>query len=185
MRKKVGELLEDAYPSDANADSYVILSETRARTDFNAARNDARILLKMHDQATGGKAGRPKPELEALKRSALILAVTAWESFIEDTVTDQLDGLLKRTSNPASILWLFNRIAHEWLDQNRSGKRQPPDLIDWTADNWKGLIRESLRSKLDSFNTPNSSNTSKLFDEYLHVDHREEVGLASCFTGKA
>jgi hypothetical protein len=38
------------------------------------------------------------------------------------------------------------------------------------ADNWKDLIRQSLRSKLDSFNTPNSENTAKLFKRYLNVD---------------
>src|SRR6202043_2002826 len=104
------------------------------------------VLLEIHDQATGGKAGRPKPELEVLKRSALILAVTAWESFVEDTATEQLDELLKRTTDPAAISSIFNRIADEWLSRN--GARRAPDLINWTADKWKNCVRQSLKRYL-------------------------------------
>ena len=123
MRKKVGELLEDAYPSDS------VIFQSQARMNFGLARHDPITLLAIHDQGTGRKWGHQKPEFEALKRSALILAVTAWESFVEDTVTEQLDELLKRTSDPAAIPSIFNSIAHEWLDQARSGIRKPPDLI--------------------------------------------------------
>src|SRR6476646_2840380 len=42
-------------------------------------------LDEIHDRETGRRSGRPKPELEALKRAALILTVTAWASFVEDT----------------------------------------------------------------------------------------------------
>lgn len=43
-------------------------------------------------------------------------------------------------------------------------------MIQWTADNWKDLVRQSLRRKLDSFHTPNSENTAELFKRYLGVD---------------
>jgi hypothetical protein len=85
-----------------------------------------------------------KLELDALKRSALILAVAAWESFIEDTVIQQLDLLLKHTSDPAAISSIFNGVADEWLDPKRSGSRTAPDLIPWTGDKWKDAIRRSL-----------------------------------------
>lgn len=67
------------------------LVETQARTDFKAARGYAISLVEIHDTQTGGRAGRPPAQYEALKRSALILAVTAWESFVEDTVQQQLE----------------------------------------------------------------------------------------------
>jgi hypothetical protein len=165
VREKVGELFQDRYPRGS-----IIQYNTRARVDFEVARDDAINLLKIHDQATGGKSGRPKPELETLKRSALILAVTAWESFVEDTVTEQLDKLLKSTADPAVISAIFNGIADEWLDPARSGRRKPPELILWTGDKWKDLIRQSLRRSLDSFHTPNSEHTAKLFKRYLGVN---------------
>jgi hypothetical protein len=164
MRQKSGEFFRDVYKPS------VIITETRARTDFNAARDDAIILLQTHDHASGGKAGRPKRELEALKRSALILTVTAWESFVEDTVVEQNEALLQCTSDPAAISPIFNGIAHEWLDSVRSGTRKPSDLVYWTGDKWKDLIRQSLRKHLDSFHTSNSENVAKIFRRYLGVD---------------
>lgn len=163
MREKVAGLFQDSYPSDA------IIGATSARWDFTAARDDAITLLRIHDQETGGKSGRPEPRLEALKRSALILAVTAWESFVEDTLTVEVDKLLKSTSDPSTILSIFNGIAHEWIDSARSTVKKPPDLMQWTGDKWKDVVRQSLSKSLESFNTPNSKNTAKLFERYLGV----------------
>src|SRR5438034_514622 len=122
MRQKIGEFFKDVYPP------LTIIQETPARTDFNAARDHAITLIKIHDEYTGAKPGRPKPELEALKRAALILAVTAWESFIEDTLIQQLAERLKKATNPTGIQSAFNSVAAEWLDPARSPKRHGPDL---------------------------------------------------------
>jgi hypothetical protein len=164
MRTKVGGLFQDSYPTKG------ILQATTARWDFTAARNDAITLLTIHDQETGGKSGRPEPRLEALKRSALILAVTAWESFVEDTLRKELDKLLKTTADPFTISSIFNGIAHQWLESARRGDKKPPDLMQWTGDKWKDAVRQSLSKSLESFNTPNSKNTARLFERYLGVD---------------
>jgi RiboL-PSP-HEPN len=164
MRKKVGELYKDTYPKNT------IIHESQGRMDFGVAHYDATTLLRIHDQVRVRKSDHQKTELEVLKRSALILAVTAWESFIEDTVTEQLDKLLKSTSDPAAIPSIFNNIAHEWLEQARSGNKKPPDLILWTADNRKNLVHQSLLRNLNSFHTPNSANTARMFKRYLDVD---------------
>lgn len=160
MRKKVGEFFEDVYPD------YSPFVETRARTDFKAARRYAVSLIEIHDAKTGGKAGRPPEELEALKRSALILAVTAWESFVEDTVQEQLELNLTRARSPVDVQSVFNTVANEWLDP--SGERpKPPTLNRWTGDSWKNVILASLENKLMSFHTPNTENTDDLFKRYL------------------
>ena len=163
MRKKIGELFMDEYGSR-------IVNATVARWDFTAARDDAITLLRIHDQETSGKSGRPEPRLEALKRSALILAVTAWESFVKDILPEEVDKLLKSTSDPSTISSIFNGIAREWLDPARSGVKKPPDLMQWTGDKWKDVVRQSLRKSLGSFRTPNSKNTARLFERYLGVD---------------
>ena len=163
MRQKVGEFFQDVYPP------MTVITETRARTDFSAARNYAITLISIHDTSTGGKAGRPRQELEALKRSALILAVTAWESFVEDTVTQQLETRLATATKPSDMHSVFNSVADEWLDPQRSGKRHGPDLAQWVGDGWKSLIRASLADTLDTFHTPNTDNTNKLFKRFLGI----------------
>ena len=164
MRKRAkSEFLDDHFPPLA------IISETSARTDFRAARAHAITLIGVHDDLTGAKAGRPQPRLEALKRSALILGVTAWESFVEDTVVEQLEARLEKAKSPADVSYAFNSVAHEWLDPSRSPKRHGPELARWTGDGWITLIRDSLSKALDTFHTPNSENTDSLFKRFLGI----------------
>lgn len=161
MRTKVGEYFQDVHPP---GNPFV---ETQARTDFNAARGYAISLVEIHDTLTGGGAGRPPMQFEALKRSALILAVTAWESFVEDTVQQQLEKVLTTASSPSQMQSIFNAVAHEWLSPD-GPKRHGPNLADWTGDSWKKIIRDSLKVRLDKFHTPNTENVDGLFDRYLH-----------------
>lgn len=159
MRKKVGEFYRDEYPP------LQPFTESRARTDFTSARNYAISLIDIHDLLTGGKVGRPRQDFEALKRSALILAVTAWESFVEDTLTQKLEELLAKASIPNEMSRVFNHAAHQWLD----GAKHAPDLAAWTGTGWKDLIRASLRKAIDKFHSPDTENTKRLFGQYLGI----------------
>ena len=70
------------------------------------------LSFKIHDQATGGKSGRPKPELEALKLSALIPAVTA-----------------RLGHHPLlAVLAEANFVLHSWLPRNESKSRAAQEL---------------------------------------------------------
>jgi len=144
IHNPVAEFFKDQNPGD------VALIETQARTDFNAARDYAISLINIHDAITGGKAGRPLTQYEALKRSALILAVTAWESFVEDTVQQQLESRLAAASTPSQIQSTFHAVAEEWLSPG-GPKHHAPDLIRWTGNLWKQTVLDSLERKLDKF----------------------------------
>ena len=63
----------------------------------------------------------------------------------------------------------FNSVAREWMDPARSGRHQPPDLAKWTGVEWKKRIEESLAKELKTFHTPNTENTSELFETYLGI----------------
>lgn len=147
----------------------VVITATMERWDFTAARQDAITLIRIHDDKTGARAGRPPEELEALKRSALILAVTAWESFVEDTVVRRLKDRLAAATKPADIQSTFNKVAHLWLEPANSNKPKPPDLAKWAGDEWKRQISDALEDDLQTFHTPNTANTNRLFDTYLGV----------------
>lgn len=161
MRKKVKGIFEDDYPHGK------IIGETTARADFKAARDYARTLLKIHDEQTGGAPGRPGQELEALKVSALILSVTAWECFVEDTVSKRLDVRLGKAKVASDLSSTFQSVAHAWLEEK---KRKPPELLIWADVGWKAVIRKSLKDKIAAFNTPNTENTSSLFKKFLGVN---------------
>jgi hypothetical protein len=127
------------------------------------------MLLEIHDQATGRSKGRPRQELDALKRSALILSVTAWESFVEDTAREQLEVRLRAAIRPCDVQAVFNGVAAEWLEPSTGGKHHGPDLTAWTGDGWKGVIEFALSRDLLTFHTPSTDNTNRLFKKYLGV----------------
>jgi hypothetical protein len=113
------------------------------------------------------------------------LAVTAWESFIEDTVTEQVERRLGEASVPSEMPSIFNSVADEWLDPIRSPKRHGPDLIQWAGNGWKALIRDSLTRTLDIFHTPNSENTNQLFKRFLGIAIRRHWSWQAVSTTKA
>ena len=174
------ELLQNTYPATYR--------ETEARANFNEARNHAISLIRIHDSLTGGAVGRPDGEYEALKKSALILAVTAWESFVEGTVKEQMEILLNSVSDPRSnarVSKIFNAAAEEWIGPNAEPKPKPTDAADWTGDGWKARIAASLDSHLKTFHSPTTENTEKLFRRFLGLKnfpdnwHWQSVGYAA------
>jgi hypothetical protein len=66
---------------------------SRAGTMFERSICDAENLLA-HFNSLNDKP--PKPELEVLKRAGLIMAMTAWETYVEDRV---LEGAAERLTN--------------------------------------------------------------------------------------
>lgn len=164
MRKRLNGIWRDVYPS------LWIISETPERTNFHFAAGQAIRLLSIHDGFTRQKRGRPSEDLEALKRAALILIVTAWESFVECTVERELKKRLQMATSPSDVASTFNVVAQQWLMQSGSNKPKPPDLARWAGDGWKAHIAASLQSYLETFNTPNSANVRALFKRYVGLD---------------
>lgn len=110
--------------------------------------------------------------LEVLKRAGLVLAVTAWETFIEDTLEEQFEKRLSLAKTPKDIESTFNSVAEAWLQraQQQRAPVKPPDLEKWTLDGWKGIIREKFEKDLAELNTPSSSNVRELFKRYLAIN---------------
>lgn len=153
-----------------NLEKIKIERKTWARHNFDFALNDVRSLLKTHDSQTKRKRGKPDESLEVLKRAGVILVVSAWETFIEDTLLEQLTDRLKKASNPQQLRSTFNSVAENWLNPPSDKlKPKPPDLMNWTEDGWKGMILDKLQDDITSLNTPNSKNLKILFKKYLDL----------------
>ncbi|MDH0449864.1 HEPN domain-containing protein [Shewanella sp. GD04112] len=56
-----------------------------ALNTFKRAIGDARVLIECYDNLNAGQ-GKAAPE--ALKRAALIMTMTAWETYVEDVATE-------------------------------------------------------------------------------------------------
>ncbi len=139
---------------------------TFARLNFEAAMRDVARLVQLHDAGVRERRGPPSPDLEVFKRAGLILAVTAWESFVEDTLTSAFKNRLRSAKTPKDVLETFHAVAHSWLSQ----PRRPPELVAWTGDNWKSMLGERADQEVAELNTPNSANVARLTRRLLGQD---------------
>jgi hypothetical protein len=75
---------------------------SRAKNQFDESIKDAEELLAHFDAAK--PPGRPPPPTaEVLKRAGLILAITAWETYVEDRAREALDAnLAALTGSPVA-----------------------------------------------------------------------------------
>ena len=137
-----------------------------ARFTFEDALKDVQVLLNFYDAETKKAPGKPDWKLEVLKRAAIILAITAWETYIEDTVKEVLYKRLTAVNKPDEVGSTFNAVAQTWL----SNKPKPPDLAKWALDGWKTMIITCLEDEIDRFNTPKSGKVKHLFTRYLDID---------------
>jgi hypothetical protein len=129
---------------------------SKAKDTFAQSIKDAENLLQHFNDLN--KKPPPAPELEVLKRAGLVMAMTAWETYVEDRVTEacveRLRGLsditiadfvrsklteeIKRLHNPASqrTLQLFREYAGV-------------DLADHWC--WNGCDFDAVTQRLDVY----------------------------------
>ncbi len=65
---------------------------SKSKTTFESSIKDAEELLNHFDAINK----KPPPEsAEVLKRAGLIMALTAWETYVEDRITEEMESRLK------------------------------------------------------------------------------------------
>jgi len=145
------------------------IRSSSARSNFDYSIADVDILLQVHDAETKGAVGRPDRQLEVFKRAGIILTVTAWEAYVEDTLSQQFREKLGRAAVPADISSAFNAASDVWLNS----KPKPPDVAKWAGDGWKTLVLEQFDQEVKALNTPNSDKVRVLFKRYLGLDLKQ------------
>lgn len=83
---------------------------SQAKTTFDDAIRDAEDLLNHFNQLNS----HPPPEnIEVLKRAGLIMAFTAWETYVEDRAREALAARLANEGNGPSTRFVANRLDEE------------------------------------------------------------------------
>jgi hypothetical protein len=83
---------------------------SKASETFAQSILDAENLLN-HFNALNTKP--PPPELEVLKRAGLIMAMTAWETYVEDRVLEAADARLCRLSDKSIAALVHSKLDDE------------------------------------------------------------------------
>ena len=128
---------------------------------------DQRKLLEWHDKARGD-FGRPKKDLEVLKRASVLLTITSWETFVEDALQSAFGDRL-RSVTEREMRGTFREVAKGWMKRNKTLADNPERLAD-SAGGWKAVVQAEFASDLHNFHNPDSKKIRRIYQKYLEVD---------------
>lgn len=142
--------------------------QTIERSNLDRVLADVKSLLGLvSHKSTPTRSPFVETQPEVVRRVGIILTVTAWETFIEDTIKREFEEKLKNANSPQDVQKAFNTVADAWL---QSKPRSPKHVEQWTGDMWKKVVSESFTKKLQSLNTPSPENVRKISKRYLGMD---------------
>ncbi len=160
-----------AYYTEAISQGYEksLKMITKAGDNFQFSLSDAYVLLKADYAEIKETLNSSDQDTEVFRRAGVILTVTAWETFIEDTLTLHFEKLMKKARTPDDIKSIFNKLVRDWID-NKGKNIHPPDIEQWVGDGWKKMLLYKFKNDIARFHTPNSENIKKLFERYLNLN---------------
>ena len=127
---------------------------SQAKTTFDAAIQDAEELLGHFNRIN---THPPPPNAEVLKRAGLIMAFTAWETYVEDRVREALDTRLAAESDGLSAQFVRRKFEEELKKFNNPNsdktKRLFVDFLDVDVTSawvWNGYEVAKVKEKLDA-----------------------------------
>jgi hypothetical protein len=146
---------------------------SKALETFNESIKDAEELLAHFDHIRGeNKQTKPDENTEVLKRAGLILAVTAWETYVEDRlreivaghlsglqnsviariVNDKLEDELRRfntpnTDNTKRLFMTYNNndVTVNWIWNNTTSKDAQKKLYEFIKKRGQAAHRSKTR----------------------------------------
>jgi hypothetical protein len=144
--------------------------------DFNKALSDIRFLPLVYEYMSRLTENQIKEiiddqnELDDYRsffpRAGIILAVTAWEVYIESKLSGAVYDKIYDALEPEEVEFIFNRIGKDWLER----KPKSPDLMEWAGERWKDILYGRFEDELDRLHTPNSKKLIQLAEHYLDID---------------
>lgn len=123
-------------------------------------------LTDIHEQLAGKSPGR-KYGVEVLNKSAIVLLVACWESFIETLATSAFDALHKQARTPDVFPKKVLAVAGKAL------KQDPNDAQIWklAGSGWHGILLahrdEVLERYVGKLNTPKPEQIESLFKDLI------------------
>lgn len=134
---------------------------------------DVQRLTEIHVKVVGEKPGH-KHDVEVLNKSAIVLLVACWESFVEELATSGFDHLLATVKSPASVPSKVRALACKPLRESQN----EGDVWKLAGDGWRTVLQDhrsaTLAKYIGSFNTPHSDNVEELLESV--------VGLRAAFS---
>lgn len=131
------------------------MSESKASLTFLESIKDAENLLAHFITLNPEK---PPPETEVLKRAGLVMAMTAWETYVEDRLTEAAMKRLKGVRDSHIVGYVQGRLVDEINRLHNPNSVKAIQLfkdfagVDLsTAWTWNQMDAPSARKRLDDY----------------------------------
>ena len=128
---------------------------SKANTTFAQSILDAENLLK-HFNDLNTKP--PPPELEVLKRAGLIMAMTAWETYVEDRLQEAAEKRLSALADSSICAFMASKLAEEIKRLHNPNSEKTIQLFRDYAGvelpqrwHWNGMELQAVRERLDKY----------------------------------
>ena len=127
---------------------------------------DTKRLIEIHTECTGSQPGR-RHGYDALNRSAVILAVAAWEGYCEDIAQVAVGHVARRLrssadlpSNVQDAMLAYLYESQGWSKLNSGTKSTIWGLAD---QGWRQAYVGYARSRINALNTPDYPKVKKRY----------------------
>lgn len=131
------------------------MTVSRAHGAFLESIKDAENLLGFFDELN---AKPPPPKLEVLKRAGLVMAMTAWETYVEDRLEEAAAERLAGVADSLLGKFVRNRLAEDIKRlHNPSSDKTIQLFVDYAGVNvsdswlWSGFEPKTAKARLDSY----------------------------------
>jgi len=123
-------------------------------------------LTEIHTTLTGKKPGRRR-DVDILNRTAIVLAVARWESFVEDLARAAFNHLLLKALTPDLFPTKVLALAGAELRSASDVRR----IWELAAEGWRQVLighrDRVLAAFLDSFHTPRPEKVDHLLEQLI------------------
>lgn len=146
------------------------MKRTAALTRLQSRLEDAQRLVEIHGECTGQNRGR-RVGYDALNRSAIILAMAAWEGFVEDLLKTAVAQISRHANGPSALsenvreaMIAYMYETHGWGKLNTTTKET---IWALTGRGWRKSYRDYTQVRINSLHTPNYENVKKLYSSTI------------------
>jgi len=127
-----------------------------AYENFKIAILDSERILEAYDLLN--KQRKEGREPEELKRAALIMTLTAWETYVEDRVKEEVDSLLRVLEGSQVADYVQNKLANDLKSfHNPNSKKTKHIFEDFVGTDvtdkwvWGGMDQDGVRERLNEW----------------------------------
>ena len=128
--------------------------------------SDADRLLEIHAECTGPERGRRRG-YDALNRSAVILAVAAWEGFVEDRLEGAAAIISRRLKGPSdlpgNVRDAMLAAMYEEQGWSRLGNETKAGIWSLAGRGWRSAYVSYAKAKVGALNTPDYQKLRRLY----------------------